>query len=107
MLPCAKLASFAVSLQRLGKLIEADVGDAEVAEDNSRIEDLSLLFEYRISAQIQRDGFLKTVLTVTDICNVRIQAGQPEQVAVLLEDRSRSPAPFDREVVFAKIDQTL
>ena len=105
-LPRAKLPSFAVRLQRLGELIEADVADSEVAQDNRGIEHLSLFFEYGISTLIKCDGFLKTVLTVKDIANVRIEASQAKQVAMFFEDRSRSLAPFEREVVFAEIDQS-
>ena len=107
MLPCAKFPGFAVDLQGLGKLIETDVGDTEVAEDNRGIEDLSLFFEDGISALIKCDGFLKTVLTMTDISDIRIETGQAKPVAMFFEDGTRSLAPFDRDFVFAKIDQTL
>ena len=88
-------------------MIEADVGDAEVAEDNGGIEHLSLFFEYGIGTLIQRDGFLKTVLTVKDVSDVRIKTGQAEQVAMFFKDRSCSLAPFECEIVFSEIDQAL
>src|SRR5271157_1223661 len=107
MLSCAKLSSFAVRAQSLGKLVEADVGDSEVAKDNSGIEDLSLFFEYGISTLIECDGILKPVLTVKDVANVSIEAGQAEQVAMFFKDRSRSLAPIECKIVFSEIDQTL
>src|SRR5271166_3574367 len=107
MLPCAKIAGFAVGFERLGKLIQADVGDAEVAEDDGGIEHLSLFFEYGISTLIKRDGFLKTVLAVKDVSDVRVKAGQAEQVAMSFKDRSCFLAPFVCEIIFSKIDQAL
>src|SRR5271157_603372 len=107
MLSCAKLPSFAVRAQSLGKLVEADIADSEVAKDNSGIEDLPLFFENGISTLIECDGVLKSVLTVKDVANVSIEAGQTKQVAMFFEDRPRSLTPFECEVVFAEIDQTL
>ena len=107
MLPCAKIAGFAVGFERLGKLIEADVADAEVAEDNGRIEHLALLFEYGSSTLIKCDGFLKMVLAVKDVSDVRVEAGQAEQVAMFFKDRSCSLAPFECEIIFSEIDQAL
>src|SRR5262245_25602115 len=91
----------------LGKFVEADVADSQVAQDDRNVQGIAVLEKTFVSALIQLHGIIETILPVVDIGKIAVQPRQSKSVSEGAECRARLICQLKRSLVLSRIDERL
>ncbi len=101
------LASLAMEIESLGEIVQADAAEREVAERSGNALRVVMLDQFLVGTLVEFHCLGKAVLPVIDISDIDFQPRQPSDVALFLEDRSRTFARRECVVVAPQQEQRL
>src|SRR6202795_2351263 len=98
----ARFASFLITCERPGKVIQADQAHRHVAEDDGYTFCVLIRQQTFISALVLRNSLLEAILAVKDVAKIDIETCETPRVVETGEDSSGPIGSFERFIVLTQ-----
>src|SRR5689334_11847838 len=96
-----KPARILVHGQRLTEFVQTDVADREIAEDDGQSFSVFAALEVAISTLIVSERFRRAVLTIKDVADIYVEAGEAPAIFCRGEDLAGPIGSGKCAIVFA------
>jgi hypothetical protein len=103
----ARFAGFLITLERAGKVIQADQAHRHVAKDDGDALGVFVRQQASVSALVVSDGFLETILAVKDVAEVDFKPRETPRVVETGEDFLGAVCRFEGFIVLTQQDERL